>query len=170
MVTRTVEWLKDQDLRWVVACNRAPPEWVVAVLRVASCAGDGPLWVVCAAVLAVVVGPEAGLRLVGALVACGVLYRLAKQVTARPRPHAASPDVRLLAAPLDRYSFPSGHTLHAVATAVVVTAHAPGAGWVVWPLAALIGSSRLVLGLHYPSDVLAGAVLGAAIGGCALAG
>jgi len=67
------------------------------------------------------------------------------------------------AAPLDRYSFPSGHTLHAVSFTWQAGAHFPELLWVLVPLAALIGASRVVLGLHYPSDVLAGAAIGAAL-------
>jgi undecaprenyl-diphosphatase len=44
-----------------------------------------------------------------------------------------------------------------------VTAHFPELGWVLWPLAALIAASRVVLGLHYPSDVVAGAGIGATL-------
>lgn len=70
-------------------------------------------------------------------------------------------------APLDRFSFPSGHTLHAVVFSLVATAYYPALGWLVWPFTALVALSRLVLGLHYVSDVLVGALLGASI---ALAG
>jgi undecaprenyl-diphosphatase len=73
------------------------------------------------------------------------------------------------AAPLDQFSFPSGHTLHAVAFSVVLLAYFPGFAWLVLPFTALVGLSRMVLGLHYPSDVLAGAALGGAIAGLSLA-
>ena len=74
--------------------------------------------------------------------------------------------LRLIAvagAPLDRYSFPSGHTLHAVSFAWQVSAHFPELGWVLIPLAALIAGSRVVLGLHYPTDVLVGGLIGASL-------
>jgi len=72
------------------------------------------------------------------------------------------------ATPLDRYSFPSGHTLHAVAFTVVATAHVPALAPILWPFAALVAASRVVLGLHYPTDVLAGALIGAALAGTSL--
>ena len=65
--------------------------------------------------------------------------------------------------PLDRYSFPSGHTLHAVCFTWQAVAHFPALAWVLVPMAALIAASRVVLGLHYPSDVIAGAGVGAAL-------
>lgn len=67
--------------------------------------------------------------------------------------------------PLDRYSFPSGHTLHAVCFTGIACAYQPLFAWVLVPFALLVALSRLVLGLHYPSDVLAGALIG---GGLAL--
>jgi len=60
-------------------------------------------------------------------------------------------------------SFPSGHTLHAVCFTTVICGHIPASGWLLGPFAALVALSRPVLGLHYPSDVLAGAALGGAI-------
>jgi undecaprenyl-diphosphatase len=64
-------------------------------------------------------------------------------------------------APLDRYSFPSGHTLHAICMTLIATSHFPELGWLLWPFTLLVPGSRPVLGLHYPSDVAAGALLGA---------
>jgi undecaprenyl-diphosphatase len=66
-------------------------------------------------------------------------------------------------APIDEFSFPSGHTLHAVGFALVVTHHYPDAGAVLWPFCASVAMSRVVLGLHYPSDVLAAIGLGWAL-------
>ena len=71
-------------------------------------------------------------------------------------------------APLDEFSFPSGHTLHAIAFSSVAVAHYP---WLAWPLApfvALVAASRVVLGLHYPSDVLAASVIGTALASLSL--
>ena len=62
--------------------------------------------------------------------------------------------------PLDEFSFPSGHTLHAVGFTLVVSQFYPVAGLVLWPFCASVALSRGVLGLHYPSDVLAAIALG----------
>jgi undecaprenyl-diphosphatase len=67
---------------------------------------------------------------------------------------------------LDQFSFPSGHTLHSVAFTLVVYYHFPGSVWLLTPFTLLVAISRPLLGLHYPSDVLAGAAIGATIALC----
>jgi len=65
--------------------------------------------------------------------------------------------------PLDKFSFPSGHTLHAVGFALILAHHFPALAPAVFGFALLVAVSRPVLGLHYPSDVLAGAAIGACL-------
>ena len=97
-----------------------------------------------------------------------VIYAGLKRKTARPRPCDTSDRLQISVAPLDKYSFPSGHTLHAVTFAILFAHHFPGTVWLVVPFAALVMMSRLVLGLHYLTDVLAGAVIGALLALAAL--
>ena len=70
--------------------------------------------------------------------------------------------------PLDEFSFPSGHTLHAVAFTLVALAHYPGLAPLLIPFAACVAASRVVLGLHYPSDVLAATVIGSVLAGLSI--
>ena len=86
-----------------------------------------------------------------------------KSSTTRERPYRTLRDVRAAIDPLDAFSFPSGHTLHAVAFTVVAVSAFPLLAWVFVPFTLLVALSRVVLGLHYPSDVLAGAGIGALV-------
>ncbi len=136
------------------------------IFRIASRLGDGILWYALILSLPLLYGasavrPAIVMALTGAL---GVMvYALLKRVFVRERPFITHTAIHRAAAPLDRYSFPSGHTLHAVSFAWQASAHYPELAWVLLPLAALIAGSRVVLGLHYPSDVLAGGAIGAAL-------
>ena len=136
------------------------------VFQIASRLGDGLIWYALILVLPLIFGraavkPAIVMALTGAL---GVLmYALLKRVFVRERPFITHAAIDRGAAPLDRYSFPSGHSLHAVSFTWQACAHFPQLAWVLVPLAALIAGSRVVLGLHYPSDVLAGAAIGAAL-------
>ncbi|WP_028491227.1 phosphatase PAP2 family protein [Thioalkalivibrio sp. ALE19] len=96
------------------------------------------------------------------------LYRVLKQGAGRPRPCQRHGDPLHSISPLDEFSFPSGHTMHAVGFTVVLVAWLPIWAWLVVPFAALVAMSRLVLALHYPSDVAVGALIGALIAGGSL--
>jgi undecaprenyl-diphosphatase len=89
-----------------------------------------------------------------------VFYKALKQCVARPRPYIACPGICPRCRVLDEFSLPSGHTLHAVSFSLVLAHDYPPLGWPLWGLTALIALSRVVLGLHYPSDVLVGAAIG----------
>ncbi|MNV30971.1 phosphatidylglycerophosphatase B [compost metagenome] len=71
-------------------------------------------------------------------------------------------------APLDEFSFPSGHTLHAVSFTIVALAYYPWLAPLLVPFTVLIGLSRVVLGLHYPSDVLAATGIAALLAAASL--
>lgn len=102
--------------------------------------------------------------------AAGVIaYKFLKNRLVRERPFVTHAGIIVSEAPLDRYSFPSGHTMHAVSFAILYTAHLPILVWIMAPFAALVAASRVVLGLHYPSDVFVGAMLGATLALASLA-
>ena len=133
--------------------------------------GDGVFWYVLMAALILVDGfdglaASAHLALTG-LVAL-TLYKLLKRWTRRPRPFASDARIRAWVVPLDEFSFPSGHTLHAVAFTVVALAHYPVLAWLLIPFTASIAVSRVVLGLHYPSDVLAATGIGVGLASVSL--
>ncbi len=138
---------------------------------VVSRLGDGWLWYALMAALAIfggARGAHAALHMLCTGLIAWLLYRTLKRWTQRPRPFRAHADVIARAASLDEFSFPSGHTLHAVAFSIIAIAWFPALTLPLVIFAALVALSRVVLGLHYPSDVLAGIALGAALGGASL--
>jgi len=152
--------------RW--CARRGLPRVLFAAL---SRAGDGAAWY--ALMLALVLGEGlAGLRASFHMAATGavalLLYRALKRWTRRPRPCDRDRRIRAWVAPLDEFSFPSGHTLHAVAFSLVALAHYPALAWALVPFTAGVAASRVALGLHYPSDVLAATAIGAAVAGVSL--
>lgn len=126
----------------------------------------GAIWLLAAAImLCAKKYRRQGVILLAGLVA-GVLVGnvCLKNLIARPRPCWLDDSVKLLIPIPTDYSFPSGHTLSSVIGATVLTKTNRRFGWAAIPLAAVIAFSRLYLFVHYPSDILAGAVLGVAIG------
>lgn len=125
--------------------------------------GDGTFWYALMALL-LILEQEAALKPVLHMIAVGLiglgLYKWLKQKTLRPRPCNLHTEITRTTAPLDEFSFPSGHTLHAVGFGWVAIAYFPWLAPVLLPFILLVALSRIVLGLHYPTDVLAGAALG----------
>lgn len=134
--------------------------------------GNGVFWYVLMLCLPFFYGLD-GLRVSAKMLAAAMigllLYKVIKSSTARLRPHAVSNDIALGTAPLDYYSFPSGHTLHAVSFSIICLTHYPQLYWLLVPFTALIGLSRVVLGLHFPTDVVAGTIIGCLTAWLALA-
>lgn len=134
-----------------------------AWFRIISRLGDGIFWyVLMVGILAVQQG--AGILPVLHMLAAGLtgtlIYKWLKHKTHRPRPYQVHQDIFVTGKPLDRFSFPSGHTLHAVAFGLVALFYLPLLAMLLIPFMVMVGMSRVILGLHYPSDVLAGAAIG----------
>lgn len=160
------------DSGWCLRANRwggsgSSRRYFAAVSRL----GDGVFWYLLMAALVLLDGLD-GLVASVHLAATGVialtLYKALKRWTRRPRPFASDARIRALVAPLDEFSFPSGHTLHAVAFSIVAVAHYPVLVWLLLPFTVSVAASRVVLGLHYPSDVLAATAIGSALAGASL--
>ncbi|WP_447554993.1 phosphatase PAP2 family protein [Vreelandella sp. EE22] len=139
------------------------PAWRIT-LQTASRLGDWPVWVLLITAQPWLSAEHGNRRVMQysaiALMALAV-YRLIKTRLCRERPFITYLNGVHCGEPArDRYSFPSGHTMHAVMFSVLVAAHNPWLLVIILPLSTLIAISRLGLGLHYVSDVLAGAVIG----------
>lgn len=166
--------MPSREAHWCLLANR----WgrrasVRGFFAAVSRLGDGVFWYVLMALIVLADG-YAGLAASAHMAATGLaallLYKGLKHWTRRPRPFASDPRIHPLVAPLDEFSFPSGHTLHAVSFSLVAIAHYPVLAWLLLPFTLCVAASRVVLGLHYPSDVFAAGVIGCLIAGGSLWG
>lgn len=145
---------------------------LVSLLKLVSRLGNGSIWIAALFYLLArrgELGSYPALHCV-ATAAIGVaLYKLMKERVGRPRPCEAILELVPSVPPLDRWSFPSGHTLHAVSFCALFAAWAPELLPLLLPFAVLTGLSRVVLGLHYPFDVAAGGLIGYGVAAVMLA-
>ena len=155
------------DLRLVERTNRLSLcRGIRPFFSIISRIGDGVFWYVLIFLLPLIFGSKAiitSLQMIAAGIVGLLVYKWIKQLTERARPFTVSSNICLGTAPLDKYSFPSGHTLHAVSFSLIAIHYYPVLAWLLVPLTFLIALSRVVLGLHYPTDVLAGATIGTAL-------
>jgi undecaprenyl-diphosphatase len=156
------------DGRVCIAANRWGTRRAVGVFFGAiSRFGDGVFWYALMAVLAVVGGVHGAIAAVHMALTgltALLLYRWLKRWTRRPRPFRVCHGVIAHVPPLDEFSFPSGHTLQAVSFSVVAMHWFPMLAPLLLSFTALVAASRVILGLHYPSDVLAAIGIGAGLG------
>lgn len=140
--------------------------YLARVFALISRLGDGVFWYTIILTLPFLHGEQALLVSLEMLIVGGIslaIYKWLKTRTLRERPYRLDGGIIQNVPPLDRYSFPSGHTMHAVGFTLVLLSHYPQWWPLVVPFASLVALSRLVLGLHYPSDVLVGAGIGATV-------
>jgi undecaprenyl-diphosphatase len=161
----------DRDVfTWIVEHRVAPLDWLFVALSAACHAGL--LWIALAPVLALAARkPPLAITLITAATVwtADLLASAVKLVVGRERPY----EVVAAADPLLRWdlgsSFPSGHAATSVAGAIVLTFLLGRWGWALGALAAAVCFSRVYIGVHYPLDVLAGALLGTVVGLTAVA-
>ena len=131
--------------------------------RLVSRLGDGVFWYTLMAAI-LITQQYSGLQPVLHMAIVGLtgtlLYKWLKHKTHRPRPAQVHQEVWVTGKPLDYFSFPSGHTLHAVVFSVIALSYFPQLAFILMPFTIMVAMSRVVLGLHYPSDVLAGGTIG----------
>jgi len=168
-VARTVwNFIENRDHRLMYRMNRwKAPRWIRFWMLAATRLGDGWIWYSLAAIVLLVGGPSR-YAAVGSAMCAGlagiVVFKVLKTLSRRPRPCQLEPHCWAKILPPDQFSFPSGHTMTAFSIALVVSFFYPGLEGPLYFLALSIAISRVVLGMHFLSDVLAGAVLGTALG------
>jgi len=143
------------------------PRWFRIAMIVATRGGDGWLWYAFGVIL-LLAGGEHRFAAIGAAATSAVAaiftFRALKHTSRRQRPCEIEPHCWASILPPDKYSFPSGHAITAFAVAVSVGLFYPYLQPCLILAALLIAASRIALGMHFLSDVLAGITLGVALG------
>ncbi|QAU23452.1 phosphatase PAP2 family protein [Dyella sp. M7H15-1] len=160
------------DRRMCIVANRWGTRHAVGLFfGIISRLGDGIFWYALMLALVLIDGHR-GLKAAAHMATTGLvalwLYRILKRWTRRPRPFRTCPGVIAHVPPLDEFSFPSGHTLQAVGFTIVALAWYPLLTPLLLTFTVLVATSRVILGLHYPSDVLAAIFVGSGLGALSL--
>ena len=141
--------------------------FLTPIMKIASFICDhGEVWILCALILlSIKKTRKCGIALAIALLMSFIINNLIlKNVIQRPRPYEVVTGLIPLIDKLSDYSFPSGHTGASFAAAyVIIKSRLPRFGIAAIILAVIIAFSRLYLGVHYPSDVAAGMIIGVSI-------
>lgn len=161
-------FIENRDHRLMRRLNRwRAPRWIRLWMIAATRMGDGWIWYGLGVLLLLYGGPQRFSAIGAAAIAAllGILvFKLLKRLSQRPRPCQLEPHCWSKVLPPDQFSFPSGHTMTAFSIALVVSYFYPSLEGALFFAALSISASRIVLGMHFLSDVLAGVVLGIALG------
>jgi undecaprenyl-diphosphatase len=165
---RAVSILSAPDYQLMRRVNRwRAPRWVRWWSIGATRAGDGWLWSLCGVALLASHDADRYAAVVAALLAVAmgiVVFRMLKRAVGRKRPCVHEPHCWATLLPPDQFSFPSGHSITAFAVAVSLGYFYPPLLAGLLFCAASVAASRILLGLHFLTDVLAGSALGVALG------
>lgn len=168
MAESVIHWLTARDHRLMRRVHRwSPPRWIRLWMVAATRGGDGWLWYVLGAWVLLIGGEPRFRAVLAAVLAVAVgiaLFLHLKRVCNRRRPCALEPHCWATLLPPDQFSFPSGHTITAFSVAVSLAGFYPQM-WLGLLFCALsVAVSRIVLGMHFLTDVLAGATIGCTLG------
>ncbi len=162
-VMQTIHQYDVSIFLWVA--QRKAKITLVKLARGISKTADGPLYLVLALAL-ISAGQEPQQTLLTCLLLGFTLerpiYLILKNSFRRHRPPAAL-NIPSFVTPSDRFSFPSGHTSAAFLVATLVCAFYPVLSPILFTWATAVGMARVILGVHFPTDTLMGALMGSAL-------
>jgi undecaprenyl-diphosphatase len=147
------------------------PRWIRIWAICATRGGDGWLWYAMGLVILLAGGDRRFAAVGAALLAAGLgisLFLRLKKATGRKRPCAIEQHCWATLLPPDQFSFPSGHTITAFAVSVALIGFYPELAIGLLFCAVSIAASRILLGMHFLSDVLAGAAIGTMLAGASV--
>lgn len=163
-----LEFITIRDHRLMRRVHRwSAPQWVRMWMICATRGGDGWLWYVMGFAIVLFGGANRFVATGAAALATAigiVLFLWLKRLTGRKRPCQLEPHCWARLLPPDQYSFPSGHSITAFAVAVPLSLFYSSLMVGLMFCALSVAISRVLLGMHFLSDVLVGSILGAAVG------
>jgi undecaprenyl-diphosphatase len=170
MTVRKAVWnqIESNDHRLMRRVHRwKAPRWFRILMILATRGGDGWLWYALGAIL-IFYGGEHRFLAIGAAGSASVagvfVFSALKNASRRQRPCEIEPHCWSSILPPDKYSFPSGHSITAFAVALSLGLFYPELLAYLLTVAFLIASSRIILGMHFLSDVVVGSALGVILG------
>ncbi|HKS83765.1 MAG TPA: phosphatase PAP2 family protein [Candidatus Acidoferrales bacterium] len=162
------EQIQSNDYRLMRRVHRwRAPRWFRILMILATRGGDGWLWYALGFILLAYGGGQRYLAIAaaGSAALTGIgLFQTLKRLSNRKRPCEIEPHCWASILPPDKYSFPSGHSITAFAVALSVGMFYPELQGCLFTVALLIAGSRIALGMHFLSDVLAGSAIGVGLG------
>jgi undecaprenyl-diphosphatase len=165
--TAMLHYIDRRDHTLMLRVNRwYAPRWIRLWMLCATRGGDGWLWYAMGIVILVAGGEHRFVAVGSAALAAGsgiATFLRLKRATGRRRPCAIEPHCWATLLPPDQFSFPSGHTITAFAVAVSLSSFYPELATGLFFCALSIAASRVLLGMHFLSDVVAGAAIGAMV-------
>jgi undecaprenyl-diphosphatase len=166
-----LNYITQRDLSVMQRLNSwRAPRWIRLWMICATRGGDGWLWYAMSAVILLFGGAERFSAVCAGAVAATIgvlLFMWLKKVTHRRRPCAIASHCWATLLPPDQFSFPSGHSITAFAFAVPFSLFYPSLVAGLMFCAVSIALSRVIMGMHFLSDVVAGSAIGASLGYCA---
>ena len=159
-----LQFIATRDHKLMRKVNKWPaPRWVRRLAIMATRAGDGWLWYLTGLFVLLLGGSErfTAVAAAGSAALVGIgLFMSLKKLSGRKRPCEIEPHCWATLLPPDQFSFPSGHTITAFAVAIALGEFYPTLLPFLLLCALCIATSRILLGMHFLSDVVVGALLG----------